>query len=285
LLRVDRILSNRGIGSRKEMNELIKKSKVAVQDKETGVLTRIKGPSERVPKGSTIFVNGEEIQPLPLILAYYKPKGMLSAMKDDKMGRSHLGEVLNERYIKAGLHPVGRLDYDTSGLILFSSSGDLTQRLLHPRHHIEKEYVATVENPVDETSLAKRLEEGVQTTEGIHSAQLLDIIPGVDVPFLDNDDDQTRITEKTTPAEVEVTATASPDEIGNTNKVFTNVRLVVSEGKHRMVRRMLANLGHPVIELKRERHGVITLGDMDVGEFRALSVEELKWAEGLLLKS
>jgi len=275
ILRIDRILSNRGLGSRSQMNNLVKKKRVAIKDEETGKLTRIKGPSVRVPKDSTILVDGVEVKPLPLILAYYKPKGILSAMKDETMGRKHLGEVLDPQYVKAGLHPVGRLDFDTSGLILFSSNGDLTQRLLHPRHNVEKEYVATVEYEVNEEILKKTLEDGVETSEGIHTATLLEVSQKFEQ----------------TSNEFEQEKSQSTDSAGDKNKnqddeirYLTNVRLVVSEGKHRMVRRMLANAGHPVVELKRERHGQIVLTGMDIGAFRDLNDEETSWAESLLFK-
>lgn len=144
-----------------------------------------------------------------------------------------------------GLHPVGRLDYDTSGLILFSSSGDLTQRLLHPRHEVEKEYVASVENTMNidgELLLKKQLEiDGVTTSEGIHNAELVSITNGCDV------------------------------------------RLIVKEGKHRMVRRMLANCGHPVIKLRRLRHGLCVIDGLDIGKFRVANTSEIKWAENLVV--
>eukprot|EP00804_Cyclotella_cryptica_P009625 CCRYP_006315-RA/>CCRYP_006315-RA protein AED:0.31 eAED:0.31 QI:0/0/0/1/0/0/2/0/133 len=133
------------------------------------------------------------------------------------------------------MHPVGRLDYDTTGLILFSADGKLTQRLLHPRRGVEKEYVATVKGQVNEDDLRAKLEEGVETTEGIHRATLVE-----------------------------------------------DVRLIVSEGKYRMVRRMLHNCGHSVVELRRERHGVVRLDDLKEGEFRKATDEELEWARSLL---
>ena len=185
----------------------------------------------------------------------------------------HLGDVLDQRYIKAGLHPVGRLDYDTSGLILFSSNGDLTQRLLHPRHKVEKEYVATVENRVEANTLKKKLEDGVETTEGIHTAKLLE----VSQPFEIEMDDSTPCN-----AADDGQVDRNDDVEENAKIYHTNIRLIVSEGKHRMVRRMLANVGHPVVQLKRERHGMIELGDIGIGEFRHLNEEEVLWAEKLI---
>ena len=151
--------------------------------------------------------------------------------------------------VNAGMHPVGRLDSDTTGLILFSSSGALTQRLLHPRHEIEKEYIATVEiadGVLDEDWLRSKLRTGVETTEGTHFAKLL---------------------------------SAVVDDSVNAQAI---VQLVVQEGKYRMVRRMVANCGLPVLELKRRRHGQILLDDLAEGEFRHLNTEELDWVTSLL---
>ena len=187
--------------------------------------------------------------------------------------KSHLGDVLDQRYVKAGLHPVGRLDYDTSGLILFSSNGDLTQRLLHPRHNIEKEYVATVENIVEENNLRQKLENGVETSEGIHTAKLLKVYERFEIEHGKLSDSSEKKDEH---------KGDDSERLHESITVYTNVRLVVSEGKHRMVRRILANVGHPVKELKRERHGMITLGDMNVGEFRHMTDDETQWANNLL---
>ena len=147
------------------------------------------------------------------------------------------------------MHPVGRLDADTTGLILFSNSGALTQRLLHPRHEVEKEYVATVETMdgiLDEEKLRNMLRSGVETTEGTHFAELL---------------------------------SATVDDANHSQ---ADVRIVVQEGKYRMVRRMLANCGYPVIELRRERHGNILLNDLPEGQFRQLDSTELDWVTSLL---
>ena len=93
---------------------------------------------------STIFLIGDDIiKPLPFLLAYHKPLNVHSTM-GDPMGRPNLEDVLPARYSKT-FHPVGRLDADTTGLLLFSAEGQLTQRLLHPSSNVQREYVAKVE--------------------------------------------------------------------------------------------------------------------------------------------
>eukprot|EP00980_Cylindrotheca_fusiformis_P010764 scaffold2435_cov121-Cylindrotheca_fusiformis.AAC.4 len=101
-------------------------------------------------------------KPPPLLRIYNKPKWVLSVMHDSK-GRKNVGDL---DFVQS-MHPVGRLDYDSSGLLLFSSDGILTQQLLHPTRGIEKEYVATVVGRVDEDSLREQLAKGVETSLGI----------------------------------------------------------------------------------------------------------------------
>jgi 23S rRNA pseudouridine2605 synthase len=142
------------------------------------------------------------------------------------------------------MHPVGRLDADTTGLLLFSRDGDLTHRLLHPRFVVEREYLAEVEHPIDAAALGAQLAEGVETIEEGESlvvqAQLLEVI-------------------------------------GQT------VRLVVTEGKYRMVRRVLANAGHPVVALHRVRYGEVRLDALELEEGDAVAIEgdALEWATSL----
>lgn len=275
LFRADRVLSNRGVGTRSQTFELLKSRRITMiiteNDDETSEELRIllTGPSDKIPMDAKLLLdNTHEIPPIaPLLYIYHKPKFMLSAMNAsgaDK-DKKHLGQVLEPRLIKGGMHPVGRLDYDTSGLLLFSSNGDLTQRLLHPRHEVEKEYVATVEHFVDFEKLSEQLKNGVETTEGIHTATLLDISSPLDI-------DHSK----------EVHVSDDDNDSSTKTTVLTDVRLVVAEGKYRMVRRMLANCGHPVVNLRRERHGEILLNDLEVGEFRDATPAEIKWAESLL---
>jgi len=224
---------------------------------------------------SILYMDGKEIpQPPPILIAFHKPKFMLSAMDEKHSNKKHLGMIVPKKYAKLNIHPVGRLDYDTSGLLLFSMEGELTQRLLHPKHSVEKEYVATVAGgKVDVVSLRKLLEEdGVETSEGIHFANLLDVEEiGLEESRSIKDDHLKA--EK-----------AKDDDTKHTDLELplTNVRITVQEGKYRMVRRMLANCKHPVIELRRERHGKVELKGLKEGEFRECDESEIEWAEGLL---
>ncbi|KAL9185454.1 hypothetical protein ACHAXT_003231 [Thalassiosira profunda] len=281
LTRIDKLLAHRGVGSRSQVFELAKARRITYAphpDAPHSERTRIKSPKEKVPGNSSLFLDGKLLPgPPPLLLVYHKPKHMLSSMGDAKQyqdqNRKHLGQVLDPKYVKAGMHPVGRLDFDTTGLILFSRDGQLTQRLLHPRRGVQKEYVATVQGLADEDELKQKLLDGVKTSEGVHTAELLEVAPS-DGPADDDDKDTDEM----------LTIDDEADE-GSQSVVsgpFCDVRLVVQEGKHRMVRRMLANCGHPVVELRRERHGEVELGDLKEGAFRDPTDEELEWAESLI---
>lgn len=182
-----------------------------------------------------LTLEGRLLEPPPRLALFHKPAGVQSTVGDPR-GRISLAEAAAP-LLAQGLHPVGRLDADTSGLLLFSLDGRLTQRLLHPRHGVEKVYEAEVEGTPSQ-ELGPRLARGVETTMGVHVARLLDLHD-------------------------------------------STVRLAVTEGKHRMVRRMLANCGHPVTRLHRLAVGPIELGDLPAGAHRAAIPRELAAVEAL----
>ena len=275
LLRADRVLSNRGHGSRSECFEILKGRRVAVWANDRW--NNIVGPAERLSSHARIMIDGKEVPMIPLLTVYHKPKWVLSVMNDPK-DRPNLSHIVPETYARQKLHPVGRLDYDTSGLLLFSSSGPLTQRLLHPSHDVTKEYVATVEGLVKPDTLHCQLEKGVETTEGTHTADV------VSVKHLTPDDAMTVLKQlrENLPKDYNKDDLEERGYLKNDITEMSEVRLLVTEGKHRMVRRMLANCGHPVVELKREKHGGVTLGDLKEGDFRDLSETELEWVLGIM---
>ena len=137
LFRADRVLSNRGMGTRKESFALLKERRIMMINEETGDRVALKGPSDKIPMDAKLLLDGthEVPPPPPLLYIYHKPKNMLSAMKEDSSDKAHLGQVLAPHLIKGGMHPVGRLDYDTSGLLLFSSNGVRIQTSFGSLHH------------------------------------------------------------------------------------------------------------------------------------------------------
>ena len=242
LVRLDKLLADRGAGSRKDVDRLIRKGLVEIEDPETGEYEIVgkSGGKLKVPWDSAPIVDGFDYPPPPLLAAYHKPLGVVSTMKDDK-GRPDLASVLPQPWQKA-LHPVGRLDADTTGLLLFCRDGELTHRLLHPKYIVEREYLATVENSIDEASLRAKLAEGVVTIEDGEELVVQGDLLSVDGQV---------------------------------------VRAIFREGKYRMVRRILANCGHPVSALHRVRYGEVHLGDLYEGDAEPVEPDALEWAREL----
>ncbi len=220
-MRLDRRLVALGLGSRREVGQAVRRGRVTVD----GV--SVLDPATHVPDGAALTWDGASVAAPPVLVAWHKPVGVLCTV-DDPWGREGLAGVLPPAW--AALHPVGRLDQDTSGLLLFSGDGGLTQRLLHPRRAVPRTYEAGVEAvPAD---LVPRLRGGVATADGTFTATSV-AVHGV------------------------------------------TVTLTVTEGKHRMVRRMLANAGAPVRTLHRVAYGPVVLGALPVGEARALTESEV----------
>jgi 23S rRNA pseudouridine2605 synthase len=276
LYRADRVLANRSGKSRSECHALLLEQRVALVSENK---TRVISPNQKISLHAKLVIDYHEIvDAVPaLLVVYNKPKWMLSVRQDNR-DRNCLGTDLLPQ-----MHPVGRLDYDSSGLLLFSSHGGLTQTLLHPKHEIAKEYKAVVTGNVDFKALKDTLKNGVKTSEGTFSAKLLNA--------------SVWETDKVKPYLQELFDNLPPeynkediDERGHlgvlhTAEELTTIRLVVDEGKYRMVRRILANAGHPVVSLHRERIGEISLGDTcKAGEWRELTDPERAWAELLAPK-
>ena len=170
LVRLDQLLVSRGWGSRKEVTQLIRGGWVSDQN---GVL---KSAKYKLPYRSELWIKGEHSYPPPLAVLFHKPLNMLSTYRDP-WGRQGLDHVLPKQWTSL-LHPVGRLDRDTTGLLIFSLDGQLTQTLLHPRHQVPKTYRARVD--VVPSNLAELLQQGVQTALGTFHGQI-DKIEGYDV--------------------------------------------------------------------------------------------------------
>jgi len=236
-VRLDRLLVSRGLGGRREIQQLIKRGLVSSQGEV------ISQPNHRVDDDLELMVAGVLSHPLPTLLAYHKPLGQLSTLRDP-WGRAGLDLALPEVWREV-FHPVGRLDADTSGLILFSSNGTLTQRLLHPKRSIPRTYLAHVHALPE--SLEAQLSAGVETSSGCFTATL------DRVRLLKEDDFR--------PSGAE--------------SAVAVLELTVCEGKYRMVRRMLHNAGASVLALHRLRYGSISLGSLEICHHREVSSAEL----------
>lgn len=229
--RLQKVIAHAGFASRRKAEQLIVDGQVKVNGK---VVTEL---GLKVAQSDRVEVNGIPVErEEPVYYLLYKPRGVISSVKDDK-GRKVVTDFLPD--IKQRVYPVGRLDYDTSGLLLLTNDGELANLLMHPRNEIEKVYVAKVKGiPVREK--IKSLEKGIMLEDG-----------------------------KTAPAKVTV---LSSDK----KKQTTIIEITIHEGRNRQVRRMLEAIGHPVLKLKREKYGSLTLQGINVGDARELTPHEVK---------
>jgi pseudouridine synthase len=224
-----------GVASRRAAEELIREGRVSVN----GEIVRTLG-TKADPNEDEIQVDGRRLR-LDVRQRYIllnKPKGFVTTRQDPE-GRRTVMDLL--RGVREYVYPVGRLDYDSQGLLLLMSDGDLAARLMHPRHGVERVYEAMVVGAPEEQALEK-LRHGV---------------------FVDG--------ERTAPAEVRRGAV-----VGKGRQQTTKLTITLREGRNRQVRRMCASVGHSVRQLTRTRMGPIRLGDLRPGHWRDLSAAEVK---------
>lgn len=229
--RLQKIIANAGITSRRKAENLIAEGKVAVN----GKIVKELGAKADIHQDE-IIVNGIPIEKEePVYYLLYKPSGVISSVKDESDRKVVTDYIHSEKRI----YPVGRLDFDTSGVLIMTNDGDFANKLMHPKYKVEKTYFAKVEG-IPSREAIKQLNKGIQ----------LDDI-------------------KTAPAFVKVRKTDS-------KKGTALVELTIHEGRNRQVRRMLEAIGHPVVKLKRERYGVLDLKGLNAGEYRELKPHEVK---------
>ncbi|MBO0472702.1 16S rRNA pseudouridine synthase A [Enterococcus sp. DIV0840] len=228
--RLQKVIAHAGIASRRKAEEYIVNGRVKVNGKIVRELGTQVGKNDKV-----------EVDDVPIYkeeygyYLFYKPKGVISAVSDDK-GRKVVTDFFS--HIKERIYPVGRLDYDTSGLLLLTNDGEFSQKLTHPSHEIDKVYVAKVKG------LAKKHD-------------LLPLTKGMKIEGY-----------KTAPAAFEI---ISVDLKTNTSIV----ELTIHEGRNHQVKKMLQAVGYPVQKLKREKYGDLTLKGLRPGEYRNLNKKEI----------
>ncbi|UOE54266.1 rRNA pseudouridine synthase [Bacillus sp. CMF12] len=237
--RLQKVIAHAGFASRRKAEELIAEGRVKVNGntvKELGVKV---SPSDRIEVDG-IPVEREE----PVYFLLYKPRGVISAVSDDK-GRKVVTDFFEG--IKQRIYPVGRLDYDTSGILILTNDGEFANLLMHPSNEIEKVYVAKVKGIPSKESM-RSLQRGVVLEDG-----------------------------KTAPAKTKL---LSMDK----KKQTAIVEISIHEGRNRQVRRMFEAIGHPVLKLKRERYGYLTLQGLSAGDARELTAHEVKQLRALAMK-
>ncbi|MBB6448992.1 23S rRNA pseudouridine2605 synthase [Geomicrobium halophilum] len=228
--RLQKVIARAGITSRRKAEDYIVDGRVAVDGK------RVQELGTKVSEKAVIEVDGVPIQrEEPVYFLLYKPGKVISAVKDDK-DRAVVTDYIEDT--EARIFPIGRLDYDTSGLLLLTNDGDFANLMMHPRSKIKKTYIAKVKGKPSKDTLRK-LSRGVELEDG-----------------------------KTLPAKASFKS-------GNKQNDTSIIELVISEGRNHQIRRMLESVGHPVLKLKRERYAFLTLEGLQPGDFRKLKPVEV----------
>ena len=228
-MRLQKYLASCGVASRRTAEKLIADGRVSVDGQ---VITEM---GVQVEVGQDIRVDGKLVTPEPekRYIMYHKPAGEVTTASDPE-GRATVLDKFRDFPVR--LYPIGRLDYDSEGLLLLTNDGDLTERMLHPSHEVEKVYLARVSNEFTPAE-ARRLENGV-------------MVDG----------------RKTARAKVKI--------LGFKN-LYTDILVTIHEGRNRQVRKMVAEVGHEVVMLRRIRFGPLRLGELPRGMWRELTSEEL----------
>ena len=226
--RLQKIISNYGIASRRKAEDLITSGRVSVDGK---TITEL---GTKVSTNSVIEVDGIKIEKDPKV--YYilnKPRGVVTTAKDE-LGRKTVVDLIDKR-----IYPVGRLDYDTTGLLILTNDGDFTNALLHPKNKIDKTYVAKINGILSPSDLMK-LKKGI---------------------YIDS--------YKTAPARIKIRKIDK--KLGN-----SFVEITIHEGKNHQIKKMIEQVGFEVLKLKREKIEFLTLDGLNSGEYRQLNNKEVK---------
>ena len=235
MMRLQKYLTSCGVASRRTAEKMIQDGRVSVD----GVTVTEMGVQVEI--GQDIRVDGKLVTPEPekKYIMYHKPAGEVTTASDPE-GRATVLDKFRDYPVR--LYPVGRLDYDSEGLLLLTNDGALTDRMLHPSQEVEKTYLTRVSNELTPAE-ARRLENGVMV-DGRRTARAKVKILGV-------------------------------------KGLYTDILVTIHEGRNRQVRKMVEQVGHQVVMLRRIRFGPLKLGDLPRGMWRELTGEELQELERL----
>lgn len=236
--RLQKRIASSNIASRRKAEEMIAEGRVSVN----GVIVTEQGI--KVSKHDVVKVDGKlVVEANDVYFLVNKPTGYVSTTKDEK-DRKTVVDIVKADYPNTRFYPVGRLDFDTAGLLVLTNDGELTQKLTRPEYEVEKEYLARVEGIVFRKVLHK-LRAGV-TIDDDYFAK---------------------------PAEAQIV------ELDKVNK-STLIRIVLTEGRNRQVRKMLDAIGHPVKNLTRVRYDFLSLEGVSRGGYRELTIHEVRKLHG-----
>lgn len=245
-MRLNKYLAECGVCSRRKADELIADGKVSINRKV------VKELGTDVADDDVVFVDGKKIIPVTHYeyVMFNKPKGCITSTSDEK-GRKTVYDYLDKTYAEKRLLPVGRLDYDSEGLLLFTNDGSLAYKLTHPSSEIPKTYIVKIEGEIAESDLAI-LRKGV-VVDGVrfgHSKVKVN-----DIEKLKNKD--------------------------GTERLLTRLEVVIFEGKNREIRRMFEAVEKTVVLLKRVAVGDLRLGGLSRGGSRELNEAEVAYLQKL----
>jgi len=241
-MRINRFLASAGIGSRRKCEDLIREGRIRINGETLSALAAYIDTDSDV-----VTIDGRPVESVRgrLILVIDKPAGVLSTVSDDR-GRKTVISLAREKGYNERLFPVGRLDRDTTGLLLLTNDGDLAYRLTHPRYKIEKRYLVSVEGLIDDRTVRS-------------------IASGVDLGSY-----------VSRPCTVKVVKRSEES---------STLEISLKEGKKRQIRRMFSESGHKVLSLRRVALGDLEFADLEQGDIRPLTDEEdirLRELTGLL---
>lgn len=237
-MRINKYIALCGVASRRKAEELILAGKVKVND------NIVKELSYQVDEENDVVKVDDKIIKEENKLVYIllnKPEGYITTVKDQFDRESVLDLVTD---IKERVYPIGRLDYETSGLLLLTNDGDLTYKLTHPKHEVDKTYVARVKGKLTPDEI-KMFKSGLKIEDYVTAPAKLKVI---------------RYDEKTNVSLLEI-------------KIY--------EGKNRQVRKMCKAINHPVLRLKRTAMGKIRIGECEIGKYRYLTEDEVKYLKSI----
>ena len=233
-MRINRYLAECGLGSRRKCEQIVLDGRVKKNGRPIRELA-----TEIDPERDVVAVDGQtgSTAARRVYLMLNKPKGYVCTTSDEK-GRKTVLELLRGKYDRYRLFPVGRLDYDTEGLLLITNDGETANRITHPRNEVPKTYIAKIEGAVEESDLDK-IRRGV-ILDGVKTKNCR-------VKLLEFSDNISRL------------------------------EVVITEGRNRQVRRMFESINREVIFLKRTAVGDLKLGGLYRGEYRELSEKEIQY--------